>query len=59
MKEIKRLWDEFSEVPVDNEDRIERDFLHFPAGTDRFEVMGWFDRKCPNGMMKDLYRTLN
>jgi hypothetical protein len=59
IEELKKLWKEFSEVPVDNEDNIERDFRDFPAGTDRFEVLSWFDDMCPNGMMKDLYGTEN
>lgn len=59
IEELKKLWKEFSEVPVDNEDNIEKDFRDFPAGTDRFEVLSWFDDMCPNGMMKDLYGTEN
>jgi hypothetical protein len=54
MDEIKKLWDEFSEIPVDDDDRILRDFRDFPAGTDRFEVWHWFDGMCPNGVMADL-----
>lgn len=50
----KRLWDEFSEIPVDNDDCIERPFLHFKAGTDRFEVWRWFDERCPHGLARDL-----
>ena len=54
LEELKKLWDEFSEVPVDNDDRIERDFWDFPAGTERFEVWTKFDDMCPNGVMHDL-----
>lgn len=54
IEEIKKLWDEFSEIPVDDDDRILRDFRDFPAGTDRFEVWHWFDGMCPNGVMADL-----
>ena len=37
-EDVKRRWDEFSEIPVDNDDCIERPFLHFEVGTDRFDV---------------------
>lgn len=37
------LWDEFSDIPVNDEDEIETNFLHFPAGTDRFDVLSWFE----------------
>lgn len=55
LEELRKLWNEFSDVPVDNNDMIEREFMGFPAGTDRFEVWSWFDDRCPNGIMKDLY----
>ena len=54
LDEIRRLWKEFSEVPVDNDDKIGRDFLDFKKGTDRFEVWHWFDDQCPNGLKQDL-----
>ena len=53
-EDVKKLWDEFSEIPVDNDDCIERPFLHFEAGTDRFDVWSWFDERCPRGMARDL-----
>ena len=57
VERIRELWKEFSEVPVDNDDRIESDFNGFEAGTDRFEVMEWFDSITPNGMVRELYGT--
>lgn len=59
IEKLKKLWDEFSTIPVDNEDRIETDFMDFPEGTDRFEIWGWFDDRCPNGVVKDLCGTEN
>ena len=59
IEELKRLWNEFSEVPIDDDDNIERDFRNFPKGTDRFEIWSWFDDLCPNGVMKDLVGTEN
>lgn len=54
IEELNKLWDEFSEVPVDNNDGFEREFHGFKAGTDRMEVWSWFDRKGPSGLVKDL-----
>lgn len=56
---LKELWKEFSEVPIDGNDRIERDFRDFPKGTDRFEIWRWFDDSCPNGVVEDLVGTEN
>lgn len=51
---LRQLWDAFSEIPVNNDDEIEEDFLCFEDGTDRFKVLRWFDERCPNGIKKDL-----
>ena len=53
-EKLKEWWDEFSEMPVDNDDRIERAFHIFEKGTDRMEIWRWFDERCPNGLVKDL-----
>ena len=59
LDELKKLWKEFSEVTINNDDEIERAFLDFEAGTDRFEVWEWFDAQCPNGLKQDLVGTEN
>jgi len=51
---LPELWEKFSDVPINNDDQIETSFLHFPAGTYRFDVWHWFDERCPNGLAKDL-----
>ena len=43
IEELKKLWKEFSEIPVNDNDETEKDFRDFPAGTDRFEIWEWFD----------------
>ena len=42
------------DIPVNNNDEIEKDFLGFPAGTDKLEIWDWFDEQCPNGLVEDL-----
>lgn len=56
---LRQLWEAFSEVPVNNDDEIEEDFLGFEAGTGRFEVWRWFDERCPHGIKKDLMGSEN
>ncbi|MGM9779769.1 MAG: hypothetical protein ACI3ZD_15770 [Prevotella sp.] len=51
---LEELWDQFSEVPVNNDDEIEEDFLFFSAGTSKFDVWHWFDERCPNNLHDDL-----
>lgn len=54
LEELQKLWGELGDIPVNNNDEIEEDFLDFPAGTDKLEVWDWFDEQCPNGLAKDL-----
>ena len=56
---LEELWDQFSEVPVNNDDEIEEDFLLFPAGTSKFDVWHWFDDRCPNNLHDDLLNPSN
>ena len=44
-KEVKKIWEELSNIPVDNEDLIETNFLHFEAGTPKFDVWHWIEDK--------------
>lgn len=53
-KELQELWDKLGDIPVNNDDEIEEDFLNFPAGTSKFDVWHWFDERCPNGVAEDL-----
>lgn len=58
LKELQELWNELSDIPVNENDEIEEDFLDFPSGTDKFDVWYWFDERCPNGVAEDLmYNT--
>lgn len=54
LEDLRRLWKEFEEVPINDDDAIERAFLDFEAGTYRFDILKWFDDKCPNGLKRDL-----
>jgi len=40
------LWDSLGKISVSG-DAIEEPFLHFSAGTDRFDIWAWFESECP------------
>lgn len=48
--ELERLWELFGDVPINNDDEIEEDFIDFPAGTYRFEIWHWFDELYSKGV---------
>lgn len=47
---LPELWEQFSNIPVNNDDEIEEDFLCFEKGTSKFDVWRWFDDRCPNNL---------
>lgn len=51
---LPELWDNLGEISVNNKDKIENDFMHFPAGTSKFDIWHWFDERCPNNLHDDL-----
>ena len=51
---LEQLWNEFADVPIDNDECIDKDFHHWEKGTDRYEIWHWFDERCPNSLAKDL-----
>ena len=46
-KPVREMWEEFGNVPVNNDNEIEQDFYHFEKGTDRDEVWHWFEEIDP------------
>lgn len=55
---LKVLWKKLGEIPIDEDDCIEEDFYTtnccYMKGTHREVIWHWFDRMCPNGVVKDL-----
>ncbi len=49
-----KLWQEFSDVPINSRDEIEERFLHFEKGTDKIDIWSWFDQKLPKGIAYEL-----
>lgn len=40
---VFRLWDEFGDVPVDEDDQLTESWLDFEKGVSRFDVWHWFE----------------
>ena len=49
-KALEQLWDSFGKVPVNDDDRIDEDFLVWEKGTDRFDIWHWFDEEHSKGV---------
>lgn len=50
------MWDEFGDVPMDPEtERMEYQWMDFPAGTHREEIWHWFDERHSKGVYYLLY----
>ena len=53
---LEKKWKEFKDVPMNPEtERIEQAFLHFPAGTWKFDIWRWFDERHSKGVRYLLY----
>ena len=53
---LKDLWREFSDVPMDPDtEKMEEEFLDFPAGTPRQDIWKWFDERYSKGVYNLLY----
>ena len=47
--ELERLWKIFGDIPVDDNDEIQEEFLGFGEGTDRIEIWSWFNERYSQG----------
>jgi len=48
--EIKNIWNDFEEIPIDTDECIENDFYIWEKGTEKFYIWQWFDEKLPKGL---------
>ncbi len=51
--ELKKMWKEFADTPINFDDEIEEDFYLWEKGSYRFNIWHWFDEKLPNGIAID------
>lgn len=55
MKNVKDLWLEFGDVPMNPETEcIETEWNGFPSGTHREEIWHWFEKTFKVSVAKDL-----
>ena len=52
----KDLWDKLSDIPIDENECIEEQFIHFEIGTFREEIWHWFEDEL-GAQIQDLYMT--
>jgi hypothetical protein len=50
----QELWQKLGNIPTNENDEIEEVFLHFPIGTDKFEIWHWFEETFDLSVAKDL-----
>lgn len=43
--EAQNIWASLEDIPTNDNDEIERAFLHFPIGTERWDIYLWFEKK--------------
>ena len=54
-QKLQELWEQFADVPINNNDEIDEDFNNWKKGTDRFEIWHWFDEHYPGGVQLLVY----
>ena len=54
-EQLLNLWHVFADIPINDLDEIEIQFLHFPARTCRFDIWHWFDERWPGGVYELLF----
>lgn len=48
--QLETLWEMFGDIPINDNDQIEKEFLGFKKGTNRFEIWKWFDERYKGGV---------
>ena len=43
LADAQELWAQLGDVPIDDDERIDESFLHFPKGTHREDIWHWFE----------------
>ncbi len=54
LEKLRKLWNEFEDVPINQDECIDEPFHIWDKGTDRYEIWHWFDDRLPNGIAIDL-----
>lgn len=54
LKVAKALWEDLTEIPINEDSEIEDSFLSFEKGTHILEIWAWFEEKFEVSVAKDL-----
>ena len=52
--EARKIWEALEDVLIDDNECILNDFLHFHAGTERYEIWLWIESKYGVSIGNDL-----
>ena len=53
--ELKKLWVDFGDIPINDDGEILENFLDFEIGTDRFEIWHWFEEQNDEFIIGEFY----
>lgn len=45
MEDFNKMWEKLGDIPINENEEIEEDFLHFKKGTDKFDIWHWVEEK--------------
>jgi hypothetical protein len=57
MPVLMQLWDLLADIPT-NVNRIQQSFLGFPIGTDREDILSWFEYSNPEFSVKAVHEAV-
>jgi hypothetical protein len=47
---VQKKWDEFANIPITNDDKLDQSFYLWKKGTDKMLVWHWFDEHYSKGV---------
>lgn len=48
----KTMWRELADIPINAEDEIEQDYMHFPKGTVIYDIWHWMENNLDISIFK-------
>lgn len=54
LEEAKQIWALLGDIPIDEDEAIEQDFMHFPAGTGKYVIWHYIEENFDCSIAEDL-----
>lgn len=54
IQSAEALWKKLGDIPINEDEEIDEDFMQFEKGTDRYEIWHWLEEKFDISIAKDL-----